>query len=134
MTKDTTRPMTAEEFWEEEAIPKVDPFTRPFKFAEIYADYRVAFYLKNKPTKTFAQRLNEAKDQQQPQPLDPFENAPEWAEWRAAHKDGSEYWHEQNPYAVFGIFNNAGLIQRCPDRRLTYSDWERSPVKRQARS
>ncbi len=132
-TKETTRPMTAEEFWEEEAIPKVDPFTRPFKFAEIYADYRVAFYLKNKPTKTFAQRLNEAKDQQQPKPLDPFEGAPEWAEWRAADRDGGEHWYAQEPQQedFLGIHDANGFYMRCPDRRLKYTDWRQSPAKRQ---
>ncbi len=118
-TNNTTRPMTAEEYWEEEAIQNVDPFTRPFKFAEVYADYRLRF-----------------EQEQQPQPLDPFEGAPEWAEWRAADRDGGEHWYAQEPQQedFLGIHDANGFYMRCPDRRLTYSDWEQSPVKRPARS
>lgn len=116
-TKETTRPMTAEEFWEEEAIQNVDPFTSPFKFAEAYADYRLRF-----------------EQEQKARPLDPFEGAPEWAEWRAADEDKREYWHEHKPLASIYCNVNAGDHAICPDRRLTYSDWRQSPVKRPARS
>ena len=111
------RPMTAEEYWEEEAIQNVDPFTSPFKFAEAYANYRLRF-----------------EQEQKARPLDPFEGAPEWAEWRAADGNGIEYWHQCEPISRFSAFDNYGLLRRCPDRRLTYSDWKQSPMKRPARS
>lgn len=116
MTKDTTRPMTAEEYWEEEAIQNVDPFTSPFKFAEAYADYRLRF-----------------EQEQKARPLDPFEGAPEWAEWRAADRDGGEHWYAQEPQQedFLGIHDANGFYMRCPDRRLKYTDWRQSPAKRQ---
>jgi hypothetical protein len=113
MTKDTTRPMTAEEYWEEEAIQNVDPFTSPFKFAEAYADYRLRF-----------------EQEQQPQPLDPFEGAPEWAEWRAADANGNEFFYSLKTSPIANCHVTDGFCVICPDRRLTYSDWRQSPVKR----
>lgn len=74
----TPTPMTAEEYWEEEAIQNVDPFTSPFKFAEAYADYRLRFERDNKQ-----------------QPTDPYYTDPatwpEWANWRAVGQDGCVY-------------------------------------------
>ena len=113
-TKETTRPMTAEEFWEEEAIPNVDPFTSPFKFAEAYANYRLMF-----------------EQEQKAQPLDPFEGAPEWAEWRAADFDKVECWHKDKPIHNSTHNISDGDFVICPDRRLKYTDWRQSPAKRQ---
>ena len=120
MTKDTTRPMTAEEYWKECEYPQHTIMTdeqQHFIFAERYADYRLRF-----------------EQEQKSQPLDPFEGAPEWAEWRAADEDGTEWWHEMGPNESHGLWDNQGLVEICPDRRLTYSDWRKSPVKRPARS
>lgn len=121
-TTNPTRPMTAEEYYY--AI-EVFEFERPdivikpkyiFEFARVYANYRLMFEQEHKP-----------------QPRDPFEGAPEWAEWRAADDDGKEWWHECKPSraGLIATFDNDVRLMKCPDRRLTYSDWERSPVKRQ---
>lgn len=124
-TKDTTRPMTAKEYYD--AI-EVFEFERPdivikpkyiFEFARAYADYRLRF-----------------EQEKKPQPLDPFEGAPEWAEWRAADKNGKEYWYQYKPFTPICFDNtyvftpDGGYSLICPDRRLTYSDWKQSPVKR----
>ncbi len=114
-TKDNTRPMTADKFWATDQQPDINPFAEPFEFAEAYADYRLRF-----------------EQGKQPEALDPFEGAPEWAEWRAADEGGGEWWHECKPSraGLIATFDNDGRLMKCPDRRLTYSDWERSPVKR----
>ncbi len=119
MTKDTTRPMTADKFWATDQQPDINPFAEPFEFAEAYADYRLRF-----------------EQGKQPEALDPFEGAPEWAEWRAADRDGGEHWYAQEPQQddFLGIHDANGFYMRCPDRRLTYSDWKQSPMKRPARS
>lgn len=72
-TKETTRPMTATDYWATDQQPDINPFAEPFQFAEAYADYRLRF-----------------EQEQKEKLLDPFEGAPEWAEWRAADRDGGE--------------------------------------------
>lgn len=113
--------MTAEEFISNNYSYSKEPLAwRLFKgsvasLMNDYADYRLRF-----------------EQEQQPQPLDPFEGAPEWAEWRAADRDGGEHWYAQEPQQedFLGIHDANGFYMRCPDRRLTYSDWRQSPVKR----
>ena len=119
--KPTPTPMTAEEFISNNYSYSKEPLAwRLFKgsvasLMNDYADYRLRF-----------------EQEQQPQPLDPFEGAPEWAEWRAADRDGGEHWYAQEPQQedFLGIHDANGFYMRCPDRRLTYSDWRQSPVKR----
>jgi len=69
--------------------------------------------------------------EQQPQSIDPFENAPEWAKWRFAKSTEIEMWCETKPTLDGLVWVRGTRYQECPDRRLTYSDWEQSPVKRQ---
>ena len=114
--------MTAKEYYD--AI-EVFEFERPdivikpkyiFEFARVYANYRLRF-----------------EQGKQPEALDPFEGAPEWAEWRAADRDGGEHWYAQEPQQedFLGIHDANGFYMRCPDRRLKYTDWRQSPAKRQ---
>lgn len=121
-TNNTTRPMTAKEYYD--AI-EVFEFERPdivikpkyiFEFARVYANYRLRF-----------------EQEQKARPIDPFEGAPEWAEWRAADRDGGEHWYAQEPQQddFLGIHDANGFYMRCPDRRLKYTDWRQSPAKRQ---
>lgn len=122
MTKDNTRPMTVDEYYDSFAvfdfknpIGVIDP-GYIFDFAKSYAYYLIQF------------------QRQQCLSLDPFEGAPEWAQWRVANGDGSECWHE-NQISVranihLGIFISYGREIVCPDRRLIYNNWRQSPVKR----
>lgn len=113
--------MTAEEFISNNYSYSKEPLAwRLFKgsvasLMNDYADYRLRF-----------------EQEQKARPLDPFEGAPEWAEWRAADRDGGEHWYAQEPQQedFLGIHDANGFYMRCPDRRLTYSDWRQSPVKR----
>ena len=114
-TNNTTRPMTAEEYWKDK-FPAASENNLVLGFADAYATYRLQFEQEHKP-----------------QPLDPFEGAPEWAEWRAADRDGGEHWYAQEPQQedFLGIHDANGFYMRCPDRRLKYTDWRQSPAKRQ---
>jgi hypothetical protein len=65
--------------------------------------------------------------------LDPFEGAPKWARYRAADKNGYEWWYNSKPvlveYCGF-ICDNPKTRAYCPDRRLTYTDWRESMVEK----
>ena len=121
MLNEQTQPMTAEEFISNNYSYSKEPLAwRLFKgsvasLMNDYADYRLRF-----------------EQEQKARPLDPFEGAPEWAEWRAADEGGGEWWHECKPSRAgfIATFDNDGRLMKCPDRRLTYSDWRQSPVKR----
>ena len=108
--------MTAEEYWEEEAIQNVDPFTSPFKFAEAYADYRLRF-----------------EQEQQPQPLDPYYTDPatwpKWANWTAVDVDNEMFAFEERP-AIKHIDNywvTASDTRWLKIRNVTHNpDWRNS--------
>ncbi|HRV29064.1 MAG TPA: hypothetical protein P5522_09790 [Spirochaetia bacterium] len=112
----TPTPMTAEEYWEEEAIQNVDPFTSPFKFAEAYADYRLRFERDNKQ-----------------QPTDPYYTDPatwpKWANWTAVDVDNEMFAFEERP-AIKHIDNywvTASDTRWLKIRNVTHNpDWRNS--------
>ncbi len=115
MTKDTTRPMTAEEYWKDK-FPAASENNLVLGFADAYANYRLAFEKEQQPKtikgslwycetcKSTVDAVNVTYEETHdvraggcggrvvPDPYwsDPA-TWPEWANWRAVGEDGCVY-------------------------------------------
>lgn len=65
---------------------------------------------------------------QQPPAADPFEGAPEWAEYITTDPDGSKTYHENTPYIDGSFWNSDKRFQNFIEKP---NNWRNSKIQRQ---